>query len=44
MQLIRLAGMLWTGGSEEDWNVGIEFEEGDSIDCEDGQSETDWQR
>lgn len=37
-----LTGMLRNGGNEEDWNVGTECKEGDGVNCEDGQSDTDW--
>jgi len=33
--------MLWNV-SEEDGNVNIECEEGEGIDCEDGETDTDW--
>jgi len=35
--------MLWNG-SEEDWNVRSEHEEGEDTDYEDGDSDTDWYR
>ena len=33
--------MLWDG-SEEDWHVTSECEEGEGTDCEVGDSDTDW--
>ena len=35
--------MLWND-SEEDGNIRSECEEGVGTDCEDGDSDTDWQR
>jgi hypothetical protein len=37
----EIDNMLWNG-SEEDGNVRSEYEEHESTDCEDGDSDTDW--